>query len=181
MRVGSIANQDCPALPPLTDSSPQTTKAEPVPESAAYVPCFSNPIENKEHTDPLFTNIDPLFSVSSNASTVPRVPILGSLYSGQPVSIPPNQEYPGPVLMQEQSILRALLENPNLKVEREMIDASQEVVLASNMNHPEMSSVVPGFDLGRRVAFRDQHQHQHQQAPSTSAAGPSELDFIWNY
>lgn len=178
--VGSEAGS---ALPPLMDSPPQTTNAKPVVESA-HVPCFSSPILSataqsiKDHANPPCASISPPFPTSP---LIPRFSILGSVHSADPLSVPLNLQYPSPMLLEEHSVLRALLENPSLKTETDIITAMQQAGPASAVTDPRIASVVSSFEPGPALMFHDQ-QHHHQQAPpSTSAAGPSDLDFIWNY
>lgn len=179
-RLGSFENELCPPdIPPLMDSSPYTGKTRPLTESA-YVPCFSNPIDvqrnQQQSIDCLNNN---LFAVSSNPADIyPRIPLPNSFYSSQTVPFSANLQYPGSVLMQDHSILRALIENQgsnlkqSFKTEREMVSASQDTGLTTDMN-TEISSVISNLEMGKR-GFDD------QEAPSTSA-GPVDLDCLWNY
>ncbi|XWS37333.1 hypothetical protein CRYUN_Cryun19dG0033600 [Craigia yunnanensis] len=180
IRVGSFGNELGPAgLPPLMESSPYNGKSKPVAESA-YVPCFSNPIDlqrNQEDTIDNFNN--PVLPVSSNPTDIyPRIPLPDSFYSAQAVPVPSNFQFPGSVLMQDQSILRALIENhgsnmrQDFKTEREIVSISQETCLTTDIN-TEISSVVSNLEIGKR-AFDD------QEAPSTSA-GALDLDYFWHY
>ncbi|XP_022768651.1 NAC domain-containing protein 100-like [Durio zibethinus] len=184
IRVGSFGNELGPAdLPPLMESSPYDGKSKPVAESA-YVPCFSNPIDlqrNQQDTIDTFNN--PLLPVSSNSTDIfPRIPLSNSFYCAQPVPVPvpvpSNFQFPGSVLMQDQSILRALIENrvsnmrQDFKTEKEMVSVSQETGLTTDIN-TEISSVVSNLEIGKR-AFDD------QGGPCTSAA-PVDLDCYWHY
>lgn len=195
VRVEPFESDGVSALPPLMDSSsssPHTAKMKPV-SGPAYVPCFSNSIDttpqrNKLETMDGFGNLNTQFSsISSDPSAIssnvlPRMPLLGSVYSPQTMSLPQNLQYPSPILTQDHSVLRALL-GSNLKTEREVLSVAPETGLTSNMTNnnnviPEISPVMAGFEFGRRTAFH------HQQVPSTSGAagsGPADLDFIWNY
>lgn len=158
------------ALPPLMESSSiQTTaNAEPVVEPF-HVPCFSNPFffpaaqRNREQST--------LFPASFFG--------VGSLNSADPLSFPPNLQFPAPVLIPEHSVLRALLENPNLKTEAEIITGTQETWQTRAVKNPGISPAMSSFDTGRSATFHD-HHHLHQ-APSTSASGPADLDFMCNY
>lgn len=84
-------------------------------------------------------------------------------------------QYPNSVLMSEQSILKALMENQEwnmkqgLKTEREIISASQETGHANEIN-AEVSSVMSNFGMARRP-FDD------QGGPSVAAAP----DCFWTY
>ncbi|XVF54335.1 hypothetical protein PTKIN_Ptkin05aG0173100 [Pterospermum kingtungense] len=186
IRAGSFGNELGPSgLPPLMESSPYNngSKTKPVADSA-YVPCFSNPIDfqrNQQHTTDNFNN--PLVPVSSNIATdiFPRIPVSNSFYSAQavPLPVPANFQFPGSVLMQDQSsILRALIENhgsnmsqQGFKTERDMVSVSQETGLTTDVN-TEISSVVSNLEIGKRA--------YDQEAPSTSA-GPVDLDCFWHY
>ncbi|OMP11596.1 No apical meristem (NAM) protein [Corchorus capsularis] len=182
VRVDSFGNELGPSgLPPLMESSPYNGKSKPVAESA-YVPCFSNSIDvqrNQQETIDHFNN--PLLPVSSNTTSdiFPRIPLSNSFYSAQPVPFPSNLQFPGSVLMQDQSILRALIENhgsnmrQDFKTERDqMVSVSQETGLTTDIN-TEISSVVSNLELGKRT-------FDEQEAPSTSAA-PVDLDCFWHY
>ncbi|XVF50097.1 hypothetical protein PTKIN_Ptkin04bG0067300 [Pterospermum kingtungense] len=167
VRAGSFGNELGPVgLPPLMESSPYNNgKSKPAAESA-YVPCFSNynPIDaqrNQEDTIDNFNN--PLF---------PRIPVSNSFYSAQSVPFASNFQFPGSVLMQDQSILRALMENNDFKTEREMVSVSQETGLTTDIN-TEISSVVSNLERVKKPF--DGHE-----TPSASA-GPVDLDCFWHY
>ncbi|KDP31273.1 hypothetical protein JCGZ_11649 [Jatropha curcas] len=183
VRLGSFGNElGNSGLPPLMDSSPYSVKtSKPVAESA-YVPCFSNTIDvqrnNQQESIDSFNNN--YFAVSSNPSDVfARIPIQNSFYSAQNIPISGNLQYPSSGLMQDHSILRALIENQGsnlkqiFKTERDqMVTASQETGLSNDMN-TEISSVISNLEMGKR-SFDD------QEAPSTSAC-PVDLDCLWSY
>ncbi|XVF09043.1 hypothetical protein REPUB_Repub07fG0056500 [Reevesia pubescens] len=180
VRVGSFGNELGPAgLPPLMESSPYNGKSKPVAEST-YVPCFSNPIvAQRNHEDKFGSFNNPLLPVSSNPTdSFPRIPLSNSFNSAQSVPFPSHFQFPGSILMQDQSILRALIENhgsnmrQDFKTEREMVSVSQETGLTTDIN-TEISSVVSNLQIGKRP-FDD------QEAPSTSA-GPVDLDCFWHY
>ncbi|XP_021285951.1 NAC domain-containing protein 100 [Herrania umbratica] len=175
VRVGSFGNELGPSgLPPLMESSPYNGKSKPVVESA-YVPCFSNPIDvqgNQQDTTDNFNN--PLLPVSSNPTDIfPRIPLSNAFYSTQAVPFPSNFQFPGSVLMQDQSILKALIKNhgsnmrQGFKTEREMVSVSQETGLTTDIN-AEISSVVSNLEMGKRP-FDD------REAPSV------DLDCFWHY
>ncbi|XVE56906.1 hypothetical protein DITRI_Ditri04bG0048100 [Diplodiscus trichospermus] len=158
VRVGSFGNGLAPAgLPPLMESSPYNGNSKPVAQSA-YVPCFSNPldVQRNEQDNPL-----------SN-----------SFYSAQVVPFPSNFQFPSSVLTQDQSILRALIENhgsnmsQNFKTDRELINVSQETGLITDINN-EISSVVSNLEMGKRPF--DDHE-----GPFTST-GAMDLDCFWRY
>ncbi|EEF47842.1 NAC domain-containing protein 100 [Ricinus communis] len=183
VRLGSFGNELAPTvLPPLMDSSPYTGKTKPVAESA-YVPCFSNPIDiqrnQQESIDTAF-NHHQLLSVSSNSCDIfPRFPFPNSFYSTQSLPLSANLQYPSSGSIPENSILRVLVENQgsnvkqqSFKTEREMISASQETGLTTEMN-TEISSVISNLEMGKRP-FDD------QGLPST-CGGAVDLDCLWNY
>lgn len=174
---------DPSGLPPLMDSSPSNGgKTRPMTSESAYVPCFSNPMNLQRNQEELLNAFNnSLLTVSSNPSdNFPRMAPSNLYYSaGQVAQIPAaNLQYPNSFVMQDQTILRALLENngsnmrQHFKTEREMISVSQETGLTTDMN-PEISSVMSNLDMGRRP-FED------QEGPSSSAV-PIDLDCLWNY
>lgn len=182
MRLDSLGNElGSSGLPPLTDSSPFPGK--PVTESA-YVPCFSNPINApRNNQGGIFDSYSdvPNYGVSSNPSdNLPRIPPSGSLYSSQPHQAPSSLALPSSIYgMQDQTILRALLENQesnrnNFKPGREMLSVSQETGLTTDMN-PEISSVVSSLDMARRPV-----NNQQQQLPNALSAG-MDYETLWTY
>lgn len=191
VRLGNFGNEiGSSGLPPLMDSSTYSAKSKQAQQSS-NVPCFSNPsmdvLRNQEGiVDSINNSINnnTLFSISPNPTTnvFPRNPLSNSIYSTQAVPISGNPQFQSSVLMQDQSILSALLENQSsnlrqkFKAEREMVSFSQETVLTSEMNN-EISSVMSNLEMGIRRPFGD-HQEQQQQHPSVS--GPP-VDLFWNY
>lgn len=164
MRLNSFENEMAPnVLPPLMDSSLHGEVRE-----SLHVPCFSNTIEIQKSQKEMINYFNnPVYPFTSNASA-------DIIFQSGP--IPGNLAYPGTLPMQEQSILRGLFENYGsnnvrqiLKTEKEMISASQETGLSTDMN-TEISSVV---DMGKRC-FED------QEAPS-AAVGALYFDGLWNY
>ncbi|KAH7529046.1 NAC domain-containing protein 100 [Ziziphus jujuba] len=195
VRLGNFGNEiGSSGLPPLMDSSTYSAKSKQAPQSS-NVPCFSNPPimdvrRNQEgFVDSINNNNNTLFSVSSNPSTniFPRIPLSDSIYPTQTVPISGNQpQFQSSVLMQDQSILRALLENQSsnlrqtFKAEREMVsNFSQETVLSSEMNN-EISSVMSNLEMGIRRPFGDHQEQQQQQHPPVSGP-PIDLDSFWSY
>ncbi|CAB4281029.1 unnamed protein product [Prunus armeniaca] len=181
VRYGAVGNEMGPSgLPPLMDSSPYSSKTKLASESS-YVPCFSNPdptdVQRNQGIVDYVNN--PFFGVSSNSSNFfPRAPFSNSFYSAQSAPVEANFPFPGSVLMQNQSILRALLENngsnmrQSFKTEGEMVSVSQETGLTSEMN-TEISSVMSNLEMGRRP-FGD------QEAPAAAAVAV-DLDNFWSY
>ncbi|KAJ4841044.1 hypothetical protein Tsubulata_009383 [Turnera subulata] len=180
VRLGSFDGGLSPSgLPPLMDSSPYSAKTTKPEAEMAYVPCFSNPIVvqgNQQEIIDNFNNNHHLLAVSSSPSinVFPRNPLSNSVYSSQAMSGPGNLQYPSSVLMQNHSILRALMENQkqSFKTERDMVSVSQETGLTTEMN-TEISSVISNLEMGKRP-------FDSQEAPS-SIAGTLDLDCLWNY
>ncbi|XP_021891877.1 NAC domain-containing protein 100 [Carica papaya] len=163
VKMSSFGNElGISGLPPLTDSLPYNPKTKAFAESA-YVPCFSNnPIDvrtnQNQFNNPLVANQFDTFPFSSN-----------SFYSPQTLQLPG-----GSVLIQDQSLLKALIENHGQTTERDkMISASQETGLSTEINN-EISSVMSNLEMGKR-SFGDQ-----QHPPSTSTQ-PVDLDCFWSY
>nr|AZL19352.2 NAC transcription factor 6 [Actinidia deliciosa] len=183
VRLNSIGNELGPILPPLTDSLPFRPKS-PTASESVHVSCFSNSIDIPKTQQEMIEYVNnPLFS--GGASSIPpdifsRISIPNPFYLAQAAPIQGNMQYPGPFSMQDQAILRDLLENygPNTKqshkTEKKMVSVSQETGLSNNMN-TEISSVVSNLEMRRR-GFQD----QIQGAPSTSV-GPIDPGYIWNY
>ncbi|OVA08967.1 NAC domain [Macleaya cordata] len=182
VRLSSFENELGPSLlPPLIDSS--LIKSE-----KPHVTCFSNALmevqRNQEkmfgcfNSSILSTSANPS-EISSSSLIFPKISLPNSLYFNQNLPIQENFQYPGPILIQDQPSLRALLENhgqtvklQNCKVEREMVSISQETDLTTEIN-PEISSVVSNYEMGSR-------SFEEQEVPSTSG-GPVDLDCVWNY
>ena len=177
VRLGSFSNEFSPSgLPPLMDSSPYNYKIKPVAESA-YVPCFSNPINvqrNQQDTIDSFDNH--LLAVSTNHLEV--FPLLNPFYTPQAVPVSGNLQYPGSVLMQDHSILRALIANQgtnmkqqSFKIERDMVGVSQDSTTDMNT---EIYSVISNLEVGKRSG------DDQDATPSTLVASTG-LDCFWNY
>lgn len=151
IRIGSYATGT--NLPPLTDSSPYNdkTKTEPV-----YVPCFSNQTETRGtilncFINPSLSSIQPDF--------LQRIP----LYQPQSLNISENLQSPNPILAQDQSVLQAMIENNRRQ--------SFKNTGGSNEMNTDISS---DFEFGRK-------RFDHQEVPSSSSAGPVDLEPFWNY
>ncbi|KAF8399506.1 hypothetical protein HHK36_015373 [Tetracentron sinense] len=179
VRLSSFGDELSPLLPPLMDSSPYNGKTKPASAYTAHVTCFSNPMEGQKSQEEMIDCFNsPLLAASSNPSDAifSKTSLPNSLYS---VHGAPNLgilQYPGSVLMHDQSILRTLLEShgssmkQSCKTEMEMVSISQETSLTTDMN-TEISSVVSNQERGRR-AFDD------HEGPYT---GPVDLDCLWGY
>lgn len=163
MRLGSFGNElGSFVLPPLTETPPSIVdKTKPQRESA-YVPCFSNPIDDDDDQ-----RIQGGIFDSFSNSTLPRTPLStggnSSFFSAQGVQAPSNLPSPGSVYsIQDQTILTALLDNHgsylrnsfNFKPEEDQTDVNTEF----------SSSVVT-----------------NQQYPPAPAAAPMDLGSLWGY
>ncbi|XP_044476422.1 NAC domain-containing protein 100-like [Mangifera indica] len=171
VRLASFGNNELgpSGLPPLMDSSPSDNNGsksiKPITDSS-YVPCFSNS-----------NSIDVQRAQQSsidcfNVNHPPHFPLPNSFYSPLPLPISSNFQFPGPLLMQDHSILRTLFENQtsnmsqSFKTEREMVSLSQDTGLTGDMN-PEISSV--NLEMVKNQ-FDDQDQ-----------TGNVDLDNFWIY
>ncbi|KAF9667388.1 hypothetical protein SADUNF_Sadunf15G0017900 [Salix dunnii] len=180
-RLGSFSNELSPSgLPPLMDSSPYNCKIKPVAESA-YVPCFSNPINvqrNQQDTIDSFNNH--LLAVSANPLEVfPRIPLLNPFCIPQAVPVSGTLQYPGSVLMQDHSVLRALMANQGTNMKQQSLKTEREMVMSVSQDsttdlNAEISSVISNLVLGKRSS------DDLDAAPSTLAAS-MDLDCFWNY
>lgn len=181
MRMGPTGSDlGGPTLPPLMDSSSYIAKTRPVTESA-YVPCFSNPMYAQRNLEGMVdSSNNSLYGGSPNpADILSRIPVSGSFYSAQTAPLSGNLHFPSSVAMPDHSFLGAILGNQgsnlrqSFKTENEMVSVSQETGLTTDIN-AEISSVISNLDIGRR-------QFHYQEAPSTSSAGPADLDNLWSY
>nr|KJB39922.1 hypothetical protein B456_007G038100 [Gossypium raimondii] len=156
VKASCLSNELGPAtgLPPLMDSSPYNGgKSEPVFADSTYVPCFSNPIgsqTNQQITIDHNFNYRTLHVSSNPCHVLPQNPFYAA-------------EFESLGSVQEQSMLRTLIENHGSKVQ-----AEREIV-----RKPEML-FVSNLESGKKP-FDDQH------APSSSSAGPVDLDCFWHY
>ncbi|KAM7267716.1 hypothetical protein ACFE04_009882 [Oxalis oulophora] len=160
LKIGSYQTEfGNSSLPALTDSScPYETKS-------AHVPCFSNPIDTP--TDPE----DSVECFDNPYQSLPmNLPNPNYFYPAQCLPNSSNFQFPTSVSLQDQSILRALLENGSnsrihsFKTEKDMINVSQETELSNDINH-EISSNLSNIEMGK-MSF-DQQQAQP--------------DYFWNY
>lgn len=182
VRMTSNGNELVPsALPPLMDSSPYGNgRIKPAVSDSVHVHCFSNPIDIQTTQNEMFNYLNtPNYTFSSNSTAnFPRILFQNGFSQCQSAPNQGNFQFPGTLPIQDQSLLRGLLDNygqnmkNGLKTEKEMVSVSQETGLSTEMN-TEISSVVSNFEMGRR-------SFEEQQAPSTSA-GPLDLDCLWNY
>ncbi|KAF5734137.1 NAC domain protein [Tripterygium wilfordii] len=180
---GSELSIPC-GLPPLMDSSSSPSsggKTKPEANSA-YVPCFSN--NNNNQISSVQRNQEFPTHYFNNSHIFPReIPFSNSLYPTQSVPLLANLGYPpGSILMQDQSILRALIENQgsnNLLMEsfktEDMVSLSQDTGLTSELNN-ESSSVMSNLEMGKRY-----QEAPPPPPPPSASAGLVDLDCLWNY
>lgn len=180
VKLGSFGNNTMinpsSVLPPLMDSSPYNseTRTTTVNENS-HVTCFSDPMEDQKTQEEMIDSFNNSLLASSSSSNphseISPASILLSkstvsnsqaqLYTNQILPTIANLQYPDSFLMQDQSILKMLLDNhgPNMK-RNSKAEFSQD-------------SVVSNHELIQRP-FDD------QEAPSSSA-GPVDLDCLWSY
>nr|UBT01610.1 NAC transcription factor 05 [Litchi chinensis] len=170
VRLGSFENDMSPSvLPPLMDSSPYNNSetGTAAVNEASHVTCFSDPMEDQKTTtqedmivDSCFNNTcSSTFLPSSNhphsdispSSFLSKSSVSNSFYANQILPTLANLHYPDAFLMQDQSILKILLEN-----------------------HPS------DMKLNPKTEFSQDSVVSNQEDPSTSG-GPAALDCFWNY
>ncbi|PIA62792.1 hypothetical protein AQUCO_00200662v1 [Aquilegia coerulea] len=195
-RLSSFDDELGPSLlPPLMDPSPYSSKNKPIVTSEVttnHVTCFSNSMEGQKNQEEMIDCFNsPLFSaptINNNPSDnliqpsflFSKFSLPNSIYSSQSHSNLPNFQYQGSNFIQDQAILRALLDNhgstmkQSCKTEREMISISQETSLTTDMN-TEISSVMSNHEMGRQ-SFHD----QQDPSPSSDPIDPS-YDCLWSY
>ncbi|KAM7268805.1 hypothetical protein ACFE04_010971 [Oxalis oulophora] len=166
-RLTSYSNDLRPSslLPPLIDHSSSQYNNDPRTNNIRHVACFSDPTENQKPKINNFNNTTTSFFPSSSSinmsqpMTYTKNPLTNTFYINQIAPNIGNLQYNDPVLMQDQSILRLLLENQgsnpkgNLKA-----DYSAET---------DMSSAVSN--------------HENVQDDPSTSDGPVDLDSLWNY
>ncbi|KAK0585296.1 hypothetical protein LWI29_026389 [Acer saccharum] len=152
VKLGSFENNMSPSvLPPLMDSSPNNnSETITAVNETSHVTCFSDPMEDQKTSKTqeedmidsfntcFLASSNPLHSVISPVSFLSKSSVSNSFYANQ---ILPNignlPHYPDAFLLQDQSILKILLENhgpnPNPKTE-----FSQDSVV-SNQEDPSTS------------------------------------------
>ncbi|KAL2516076.1 NAC domain-containing protein [Forsythia ovata] len=167
MRMNSVENEfSLSTLPPLMDSltNPDESKS-------CHVHCFSNPISTQRSQEELITSLsNSIFPSTSNT--------LETFPWKQFNPIPGGFQFSDSFPLQDSSILRTFLGNygqnmnQNFIKDKEMVSASQETTLSTDMN-AENSSGMSNHEMGRN-SFED------KKAPSTSI-GPQDLDSFWSY
>ncbi|KAF8405196.1 hypothetical protein HHK36_010096 [Tetracentron sinense] len=177
VRLGSFGDEMGPFhLPPLMDSSPHSGKTNHAAAETAHMTCFSNPMEVQNNLEEMIDYFNtPLFSASSNPSNIsldsillPKISLPNSFYTTQGAPNLSNFTYPCSCLMQEEAILRALLDSHESSMKQSCkTSISQETELSTDMN-TEIYSILLNHEMGRKC-FEDQEE------PSTSA-GPTDID-----
>lgn len=161
VKLGSSSSS---VLPPLMDSS-----SSPYNNETSHVTCFSEPMEEDQKTqeEEVEDMIDPYNSslLASSSSSNPNSeisPVSNSFF----MPTWPNLQYPDSFLMQDQPILKMLLENhgPNMKTTVSKAEFSQDSAVS---NH--------------EVIQRSFQNHHHPQHHPSSSCGPVDLDCLWNY
>nr|AXI69497.1 NAC domain-containing protein [Morus indica] len=178
-RLGPFGNEiGSFGLPPLMDSSsPFNNKPRNVSDSA-NVPCFSNPsmlvIDNNNNANnDNSNNNNPIFGVPSNPTNnviIPRIPLSNPLYPTQSGPVSSHMQFQSQVLVHDQSILSALLNNNGSSLRQSFkAERQQETTTANDHISNEITSVMANLEMGRRQ-FGDQNQ-----------SGPVDLESFWNY
>ncbi|XP_044505326.1 NAC domain-containing protein 100-like [Mangifera indica] len=163
VKLGSIfGNNSCSssALPLLMDSSHVTCFSEPIEEEEDHkIKTYKE--EEEDMMDPYNTSLLAPSS-SSNPHSDINFPVSGSISVAQTMPNFPNLQHPDSIFMQDQSILKMLLENhePSMKTTVSKAKFSQDSVVS---NHEVVQK-----------SFQDHHH------PSSSG-GPVDLDYLWNY
>lgn len=148
------------------DSSPYNSETRTGFGETSHVTCFSDPMEDQKTKEEMVDSFNTSIlgaSASSNPSYISSAPN-SSFYSNVG-----NLHYSDSVFMQDQSILKMLLENhaPNMK-RHTKAEFSPEAGFST-----DISSVVSNHDVAQR-SFED------QEDPSSSS-GPVDIDCLWNY
>ncbi|KAK4393132.1 NAC domain-containing protein [Sesamum angolense] len=149
-------------LPPLTDlSSDENHRRSMSAGEGSYVTCFSNPTENPGHQSnpPVLKKCDFL----PFPFIFPKASAPNSVFSSQVIPCTENSNDQDPVMVQDQSMLRLLLDN-NCSSTKTNGKAEFPQDISSGMSYHEV-----GFP-----AYED------QEFPIISAA-PMDLDCLWNY
>ncbi|KAI3462922.1 hypothetical protein Pfo_019585 [Paulownia fortunei] len=169
VRISGLCGAD---LPPLTDLSSDENQARTTAGAeGSHVTCFSNPMD-----DPRDKPFDEFTSSSKNSDSplVPfifsKVPNPNSTFSSQIISCTGNPHYPDSVLMQDQSILRLLLETNGPCMKQ---NVKEEFSQDFGIN-ADISSAISNHEVG----FKPYEENQDYSFFST---GTVEFDCLWNY
>lgn len=174
VKLGSFGNGiGSSALPPLMDSSPYNSETRTTINETSHVTCFSDALEDQKAQEDMIDSFNNSLLASSSSSNphseispasifLSKSSFSNSLYADQILPRIANMQYPDSFLMQDQSILKMLLENhgPSTK-KNSKAEFSQDESVVSNHEFIQGS-----FD-------------DHED-PSSSA-GPVALDCLWNY
>ncbi|XVE68175.1 hypothetical protein DITRI_Ditri09bG0047700 [Diplodiscus trichospermus] len=161
-RLGSYRN-DLPAsvLPPLMDSSPHNSETRTGAGETSYVTCFSDPMEDQKTPEEMMDTFNTSLLVPSSSSAISPTSALmsktflpNSAYTNQIIPNIGNLQYSDSLWMQDQSILKMLLESRGLRSKQ---ISNAEFSQDSVVSNPEMI-----------------------QDPSCSA-GPVDLACLWSY
>ncbi|KAL6960797.1 hypothetical protein U1Q18_038560 [Sarracenia purpurea var. burkii] len=161
-------------LPPLMDCSARGDRKTTATADESHVACFSDVAEDKKPLDDMVDSFrNPLLSASDDVSPVsllfPKVSVPNSLFPAQFAPNVQKLQYPDSSLMEDQSVLRFLLENDGVDMNRCFkAEYSPETGVST-----DISSAMSNHVMGQRI-------YEDDDAPITSA-GPVDLDCLWNY
>lgn len=161
-RLSSYGNDLPPSvLPPLMDSSPHNSETRTGAGETSHVTCFSDPMEDQKTPEEMIDSFNTSLLASSSSSDISPTSILlsktflpSSAYTNQIIPNIGNLQYSDSFWMQDQSILKMLLESPRVNSRQ---NSKAEFSQDSVVSNPEMI-----------------------QDPSCSA-GPADLGCLWSY
>lgn len=146
-------------LPPLMDVSNFDGHATAANNGeTSHVTCFSDSMEDQKQG---FNNSLPPPSLSSSKPSFDISSVQNSFFSTQLMPNIENLQFQDPVWMQDQSILRLL------------IDSNQGNMKAELSQDTDMSSGLTNHEIGQRCYEDEDYQ--------INSAGPVDLDCLWNY
>lgn len=159
-------------LPPLMDVSSDEAQPGTAVAEASNVTCFSNPAEAEDqkpqHTNfinaPYATSASKISAFSPASWILPKISTPNSVLSAQIMPYMDHLHYTDSVFMQDQSVLKLLF-------------AEYE----SNANaKSEVSHSTGGISTDMSSSLSELRPYGYQECPIT-AAGPVDLDCLWNY
>ncbi|XWS40902.1 hypothetical protein CRYUN_Cryun17cG0036000 [Craigia yunnanensis] len=161
-RFSSQRNDLPPSLlPPLMDSSPPNSETRTGAGETSYVTCFSNPMEDQKTSEEMIDCFNTSLLASSSSSDISPTSVFmsktslpNSAYTNQFIPNIGNLQYSDSFWIQDQSILKMLLESPGGRSKQ---NPKAEFSQDSVVSNPEMI-----------------------QDPSCSA-GPVDLGCLWSY
>ncbi|KAL3526538.1 hypothetical protein ACH5RR_011194 [Cinchona calisaya] len=165
-RTGNRCDDSGPSdLPPLMELSSDEAQTRTTIAEGSNLTYFSNPkIEVEDQKPP--------YPTSSSASTLlfPKASTPNSILTAQIMPYMENMHYTDSIFMQDQSILKLLLEDygPNAR-QNANTEFSYETGMSTDVSSSPMSN--HGADL---------RPYGYQECPITST-GPVDLDCLWNY